>query len=76
MHRLLPVASYQKVRSYSDYIDQDDQQKKDPSQSTTRRVPISFQKRTPGSFSVQHPQYIPANPTQPEIQLSGQFIPP
>ena len=29
MHRLLPVASYQKVRSYSDYIDQDDQQKKD-----------------------------------------------
>ncbi len=33
MHRLLPVACYQKVRSYSDYIDQDDQQKKDPSRS-------------------------------------------
>ena len=30
MHRLLPVACYQKVRSYSDYIDQDDQQKKGP----------------------------------------------
>jgi hypothetical protein len=34
-----------------------------PPNPTIRRDPIFLPKRTPGSLLVQHPQYIPANPT-------------